>query len=41
MTGATISSRAVAQAIELADAFYSEHREAILTAIDTVPGEAQ
>ncbi len=41
VTGATISSRAVAQAMELARAFYDEHREAILAAIDTEPGGAQ
>ena len=39
VSGATISSRAVAQAIELAAAFYDEHRAAILAAIDQAPGE--
>jgi Na+-translocating ferredoxin:NAD+ oxidoreductase subunit G len=41
VSGATISCRAVAQGIELAHAFYTEHREAILTAIDVVPGGAE
>ncbi len=41
ISGATISSRAVAQAIELADEFYEQHREEILAAIDEVPGGAQ
>ncbi len=38
VTGATVSSRAVAQAIERAGAFYQQHREAIVAAIDVVPG---
>jgi len=41
ISGATISSRAVAQGIELAEGFYTTHREAILAAIDVVPGGAQ
>jgi electron transport complex protein RnfG len=34
VSGATISSRAVAQALELANAFYQEHQEAIKEAIN-------
>ena len=41
VTGATVSSRAVAQAIEEAAAFYAKHREAIVDAIDAAPGGAQ
>jgi Na+-translocating ferredoxin:NAD+ oxidoreductase subunit G len=41
VTGATISVRAVAQGIERAAAFFEEHREAILAAIDQPLGGAQ
>jgi len=41
VTGATVSSRAVAQAIDRAAAFYAEHRQAIVEAIDQQPGGAQ
>jgi len=41
VTGATVSSRAVAQAIEKAAAFYAEHRDAIVAAIDQQPGGEQ
>jgi electron transport complex protein RnfG len=38
LSGATVSSRAVAQAMENARAFYTEHREAILEAVNETPG---
>jgi electron transport complex protein RnfG len=40
VTGATVSSRAVAQAIEQAGIFYGEHRERILEAVHEAPGGA-
>ncbi len=39
VTGATISSRAVAQAISSAHDFYAEHREAITKALEVIPRE--
>ena len=41
VTGATVSSRAVAQAIDKAAAFYATHRDAIVAAIDQQPGGEQ
>jgi electron transport complex protein RnfG len=38
LSGATISSRAVAQAMDNARTFYTKHREAILEAVDETPG---
>jgi electron transport complex protein RnfG len=41
ITGATISSRAVTQAIELAKEFYAANRDQIVEAIDQAPGDLQ